>query len=255
MEPEACNQCGAMDCLQTATFQSAKAARIDSLKASLRELGREGKSWRERFVVQELLLNLGQRFEDADVISVGPKDEPPDVLFGAARFEVKEIFDKGRQRETEFKSALQEAEQATTCAELMPLEDYTPIDISLADVLREAERTGLKHSQRYDRVLVPTLDLLLYHNLIDAIGLTDEAMPSTTTLAAQRWRSVSVVFGHRAIVLSATRDAPAYLQSAIGWVAHRPIRPRSAFASTAVFGVAILALIVAAVAVAIAVAA
>ena len=70
-----------------------------SLEASLRDLGREGKSSRERYVVQELLLNLGQPFEDADIVSVAPKDEPPDVLFGIARFEVKEIFDRGRERE------------------------------------------------------------------------------------------------------------------------------------------------------------
>jgi hypothetical protein len=222
MGPEICNRCGATDCTQTELFVTAKASRIESLKESLRDLGRGGKSWRERFVVAELLLNLGQPFESADIVSVEPKDEPPDVLFGAARFEVKEIFDQGRKREREFKTALQEAEEATTCAELMPLEGYTSIRISSGDVLREAEAMGLKHSQRYDPALIPTLDLLLYHNRLNVMGLDDQHVPSSTVLEAQRWRSVSTVFGYRAIVFCATSGAPPYLKRAVGQVSNRP---------------------------------
>ena len=139
-----------------------------------------------------------------------------------ARFEVKEIFDQGREREREFKAALQSAQQALTCAELFPLEDYTPIDIALSDMLSEGEAIGLAHSKRYDKRLVPTLDLLLYHNRIDVMGLTTESMPNTVVLCTQGWRSASVVFGHRAIVFCATPDAPLYLQSATGQVVHRP---------------------------------
>ena len=210
------------DDLDPQSFARHKAQRIADLEASVDMWRDPQKPERERYVVRELLLNLGQRFVESDIVAVSRTDEPPDVRYKNARFEVKELYDKGRTRDREFKAALEAAKAATTCAELYSLEEYEPITVTLAQVLSAVESLEADHSQRYDRALVPTLDLLIYHNLTDVMGLIEKPYPDTTSLQAQNWRSVSVVMGHRALVFCASASAPLFLGAAVGRVAHRP---------------------------------
>lgn len=216
-----CTYCLAVNCLDTPLFTARKAARIASIQASITALGNGGKPERERLNVSEFLLNLGVPFLDADIVSVSAKDEPPDVLFDPARFEIKELYDEGRRRMDEYRQRLQEAQAATRCEELRPVSAYSPQATTLAEVLDLATTTGSGHSQRYDQRLIPTLDLLLYHNLVDVMGMFDERLPNTTVLASQGWRSVSVLFGRRSIVLCATPGAPPWLRAIAGTVTHR----------------------------------
>jgi Putative endonuclease, protein of unknown function (DUF1780) len=213
---------GPCDDADPRSFERHKARRVADLQASVDTFSNAQKPGRERYVVGELLVNLGLLFNDAELVSVPSKDEPPDVCFRDARFEVKEIYDKGRMRDREFKEALEEAKRATTCSELYPLEGYAPLRISLDDVLREVEPIALAHSERYERKLVATLDLLLYHNLVDVMGLREQPFPDVTALCAQGWRSVSVVMGHRALVFCDTTAAPAFLRGVARQVIHRP---------------------------------
>src|ERR1700682_4248788 len=150
------------------------------------------------------LSTLGVQFVDADIVSLPEGEDPPDVLFDGARFEIKELYDEGRRRMDEYWQRRREAQRPERSAELRPLSPYTPTDTTLAEVFELADKVGAKYSQGshgYDRALVPTLDLLLYHNLVDVIGMHDETFPDTAALARQGWRSVSVLFGHRSIVL------------------------------------------------------
>lgn len=162
----------------------------------------------------------------SDIILVPDGQDPPDVLFDPARFEIKELYDNGRFRSDEYAHLLRDAEAATQCAELRPTTPYAPVDTTAAEVLALATATGLKYSQKYNErrglELVPTLDLLLYHNLLGVMGMHDETFPNTAQLAIQGWRSVSVLFGRRSIVFCATVGAPAWLRAAVGRVTHRP---------------------------------
>jgi Putative endonuclease, protein of unknown function (DUF1780) len=221
VQPTRCPVCGGFDCTQTQAFAARQRERIESLQASIDFLGNAGKPERERWVVRELLQNLGHPFMPADITSV--VDEPPDVAFGDARFEIKELYDDGRRRMDEYRARLREAERARRCTELLPLSPYSPQDTSLDEVLELAVSTGHQHATRYDRRLVPTLDLLLYHNLQGVMEMPDYPVPSAAHLCGQGWRSVTVVFGFRAIVFCAATDAPMWLQSATGRVVHRAV--------------------------------
>ena len=55
--------------------------------------GNKGAS--ERWVCTEFLKNIGLHYEPAEVVSRA--DDPPDVIFRKASFEVKEILDRGRR--------------------------------------------------------------------------------------------------------------------------------------------------------------
>jgi hypothetical protein len=217
-----CPYCNSDDCTQTERFATAKAARTASLAESIAALGNAGKAERERLNVSDFLLNLGVPFVDTDIVSVPEGQDPPDVRFDGAQFEIKELYDDGRRRMDEYRTQLREAESATRCGELRPTRPFSPVDTTLADVMALAIIVGAAHAQRYDQALVPTLDLLLYHNLVDVIGMADVPFPDTAQLAQQRWRSVSVLFGHRSIVFCAAAGAPPWLRAAAGRVAHRP---------------------------------
>jgi hypothetical protein len=142
-----CPYCLTDCCTETATFAADRVARISSLEASIAALSNPGKAKRERQNVGEFLLNLGVPFADTDIISVPDGEDPPDVLFDPARFEVKELYDDGRRRWDEYRKLLLDAQQATQCAELRPLTHYTPIDTSPAEILELAIGIGAKYSQ------------------------------------------------------------------------------------------------------------
>lgn len=216
-----CPYCLTDDCSQTAIFATAKTVRIADLQASIAALGNRGKAERERYVASELLLNLGVPFLDVDIKSVAPRDEPPDVTFDIARFEVKELYDPERLRIDEYRQRLLEAQAARQCLQLRPTTPFTPTETTAGAVLALAVNIGAQYCAHYAPALVRTLDLLLYHNLVDVIGMPDETFPDTAALAHQGWRSVSVLFGHRAIVFCAAANAPPWLRGAAGAVVHR----------------------------------
>ncbi len=216
-----CPYCLTDDCSQSPIFAADKAARVANLQASIDALGNRGKPGRERYVVREFLLNVKVPFLDADIASVPEGQDPPDVLFDGAQFEVKELYETDRRRMDEYMQRLIEAQRAERCAELHSSTPYAPTDTTLAEVLELAVTIGAAHSQRYDPALVPNLDLLLYYNLVGVMGMYDETFPTTDRLTHQGWRSVSVLFGHRSIVFCAATNAPAWLRMAVGSVTHR----------------------------------
>lgn len=163
----------------------------------------------------DFLTNLHIGVDDGQVFC-SPQD-PPDVLYKGAAFEVKEIMDEGRRRHDEAKQALQQSLQNKEdtftrkfVIDLVPADAGKLIAVQL-DVLAE----------RYQADVKASTDLLFYINKLDH-WFDDGPMPSAALFEPYGWRSVSaVVASCVSIVFQARNSAPAFLQENLGKVRHR----------------------------------
>lgn len=180
-----------------------------ALLASVEYFSVKNKTERERWVCVELLKNLSVLFEDKEVLPWS--DEPPDVVFRDARFEIKEILDPGRLRHAEYKLDLEKAQTATKPEDF--LEPFTPLDITPLQIVDRVrpEIEGLAF--HYAPAARARMDLLFYVNLRDHF-LVSGPMPEAAKFKSYGWRSISVLKGWGALVLFAAADAPAFLRSA-----------------------------------------
>ena len=203
-------------------LEAQRKARAESV-----EFFRSGnKPERERWVAHEYLTNLGVSFTDEELVS-SPQD-PPDVLFRGANFEIKEILSEGRRRHQEYKEGLQKSLEAMTPADL--LEHFTPRDISIAGVcaLICNEATALA-KEKYTTIAVrKSLDLLFYVNLSDVFGLVEAPFPELTALESLGYRSVAFVMGYRSSTLAAKGDAPSFITGPLSQIAHRKLNDDAA---------------------------
>ncbi|MCU7806955.1 MAG: DUF1780 domain-containing protein [Candidatus Thiodiazotropha sp. (ex Semelilucina semeliformis)] len=190
--------------------------RVQSLEESVQFFGARYKSEREIWVANSFITNLNIPFEKAEVIS--PEQDPPDVIFRDAQFEIKEILDPGRRRHAEYKKMLEHARTITDPKQL--LLEFTPIDKTIAEIY-ELCLKETKALTKYPTALRADTDLLFYVNLYHVMGLTEEPFPDTSELAALGWRSVSFVKGYRSCVLTASPGAPEFLASIAENIRHR----------------------------------
>ncbi len=167
---------------------------------------------RERWVCQELLRSAGIQFAEAEITS--PADEPPDVAFRGARFEVKELLDAGRRRHSEYKEALSRAltgeptDYQTT--------NYTPKDIDPIGVGELVQEKLSELAQKYPSAVRAELDALLYVNLSEH-WLSSGPMPASENFSQYGWRSIAVVFGGRhSFIFHTTSNAPDFLRNRVG---------------------------------------
>jgi hypothetical protein len=184
--------------------------RRSDLRASIEYFSNKNKAERERWVCINFMENLGINFDETEVIS--PDDDPPDVIFREARFEIKEILDPGRRRHAEFKEELDRALHATDPKD--HLRPYTPKDMTPLQVgdLILSEMEGLKN---YAPSARRNLDLLFYVDLIEHL-LKDGPMLADLTFSAFEWRSIAALFGWGSFVFYAADDAPAILREHAG---------------------------------------
>lgn len=191
--------------------RKARAESVEFFRAS-------NKPERERWVVREFLTNLGLEYADAEVLS--PDQDPPDVKFRDADFEIKEILSEGRRRHQEYKEGLQKALEATSPSDLVEM--YTPRDVTVFDVCAgvyvEAKRLA---ETKYAADTRAGLDLLFYVNLSDVSGLRETPFPDLTPVDSLGWRSVSFLMGHRSCTLSVAAAAPSFLRNALRRIVHR----------------------------------
>lgn len=185
--------------------------RRSALQESVEYFSAEHKPEREQWVCIEFLTNLGLTFNEDEVLS--SKEDPPDVLFRDAAFEIKEILDPGRKRHDEFKKSYQKALEATKPEDL--LTEYTPIDITPDQIsiliLKELERL----QYRYAPDVKSNLDLLFYVNLTDNL-LKEGAMPSAQKFDTFGWRSISAIFGWGGLIFFANDISPDFIYSRVG---------------------------------------
>ena len=161
-----------------------------------------GKPERERWVVLQFLSTLGVAAAEEEMISPQEAD-PVDVQFRDARFQVKEIYDPTERRQAELKNDLRRAETAINIGDLfgeLVARDKQYVDIYPLMVEFAAD-------PRYVTTRVG-IDLLFYVTRVDAtINL-----PTEVPAMVKTWRSVSCLFGSRAIILAVQPGAPSFLQ-------------------------------------------
>lgn len=192
---------------------------VDAIKESINFFSNDCKPDREVWVVRHFLSQLSIEFltEEIDPSS----DEPVDVVYSDAKFQVKEIYDKGRKRGDEYRESLRKAQTAISASDL--LEPYRPQEMVCDDVASIVAEQASEWQQKYGPSECMSTDLLFYFNLQDihVVGnvLTDLDAYSSKMAA---WRSISVFLGDCAFVLHVSEKAPGFLKTAKGKVHRNP---------------------------------
>lgn len=191
---------------------------------SVTYFGAANKSEREQWVVRRFLTNLGVSHAQTEVVE---GEDPPDVQFRDASFEIKEVLDPGRRRHQEYKEVLEEAVRAKKPRDLVKPVPFNEITISRVYelILQSAEELA---RNKYALELRRRLDLLFYVNLLNTYEFIETPFPSVSALSSLGWKSVSFVKGYRSCVLVAFDDAPVFLKSNIGRIVHRDMEHEAA---------------------------
>ena len=193
----------------------------ENLRNTVRELeesvrwwspGKENQKVRERYVAEHFLQSLGIEFKTTELTQ--PEGDPPDVLFRADAFEIKEVQNPGRKRHDEYRRRLARARAAERFGDL--IEPFSSEDVPIANVIERlmAESKTLAVG-KYPLKLRRSLNLLFYMNFgIDHWGgILDGPRPDLQTLRDDAWRSVSFLQGaSTCCVLTAGENAPKYLR-------------------------------------------
>ena len=170
---------------------------------------------RERWVCQRLLqaLNIGHQLEEFSAAD----QEPPDVVFRDASFEVFFVLDEGRRLNDEWRAELERRRNAFSLSQLVRRE-AKPRRIPTAELQARLAPTLRKKAHNYrERGLdLGELDLLAYVNLKRAVPDFNSHFPPPTEYLRQGWRSLSLVGPTFARVLFAHPDAPDFLRSNLG---------------------------------------
>ena len=169
-----------------------------------------GKQRRELWVASEFLRIRGISFAEQD-LRLPPQDDPVDVLFGSANFQIKEVPDPNSSRSAEIKVTARQVETARTLEDTVT--PYAPSDVpeSINGNLLVLDVAGeLSTDARY-AVTKAKLDLILYvtRTRTSQVRFRTE---DQSIFAKMGWRSISALMGNRASVLFAGRDAPAFLK-------------------------------------------
>lgn len=193
------------------------AQRRKDLEASVEYFAPQNKNERECWVADAFVRNLGIVPAKGEIISI--KQDPPDVAFRNACFEIKEILDPGRRRHAEYKQELERAQNITEAKDL--LTHFTPKGVSLDEIchLCQQEAASL---DKYSSDFKLGTDLLFYVNLRHVMYVTEQPYPHTTELEATGWRSISFVMGRRSCCFYARPEAPDFIRQAVGRVSHHP---------------------------------
>lgn len=153
---------------------------------------------------------LGIKFSPANIES--PQEDPPDVKFEEANFEVRELLNKGRRRGDEYKKRYGALKNAKNVADtLLPYKSPTPI--SYKKIFEIITAALSKKANRYGQQGCSSLDALVYVNLQNRFLDPTTTIPTVDSLVSQGWRSVSFVFPPYSHVVFAKDTAPDFLKS------------------------------------------
>lgn len=188
----------------------------EGLRASVEYYAPEKKAEREVWVIAEFLRNLNIDFAHNEVVP--ETDDPPDVYFRDARFEIKEILDRGRKRHKEYRDALDRALLVSDPYEL--IQHYTPRDLRPTDVGCLVCQEIADLTNRYEPKLLKMLDLLFYVNLKHH-HLEKGPMPDGSLFKNYGWRSVSALMGWDALIFYAKKGTPGFLLARAGTLTER----------------------------------
>lgn len=170
---------------------------------------------RECWACQRLLQALKVPYRQEDFVA--PTQQPPDVLFRDATFEVFFVLDQGRRLNEEWKEELLRRRMAQNLNQLIRREQR-PRRIPCAELQARLAPTLRKKAHNYtERGIDPReLDLLAFVSLKRETPDFNTPFPPPTEYLRQGWRSLSVVGPTFARVLFAHSDAPDFLRGSLG---------------------------------------
>jgi hypothetical protein len=179
-----------------------------NLKATNRFFSSKHKFERECWIVKKFLnLKNTDAFEK-------PNNDPPDVLYEDARFEVIEILDEGRKRNDEHRERAIKIEEALRNKSLSPLlEVYQLSSVSKDDLINEVLKKISVKERKYAPAVTASLDLLVYVNYqVKKLDITSQiTVPIEDRF--NKWRSVSVLTNsHGGFVIFVGPLAPKFLK-------------------------------------------
>ena len=141
-----------------------------------------------------------------------PGDEPVDVAYYLANFQVKEVMTNERRRGDEFREALEKAKNAESQADL--LQSYSPIDLPLSEIVEKSCNYAKELVTKYGPLERSNLDLICYVNILDV----NETRTPFDTVVSGDFRSISIVSNRFRVVVWAETDAPNFLKGKVGVV-------------------------------------
>jgi hypothetical protein len=170
---------------------------------------------RERWVCERLLQGLNIPYRPDEFAPAG--QEPPDVLFREASFEVFFVLDEGRRLNDEWREELQRRRSAFSLSQLVRRE-ARPKRIRAPELLQRLAPTLRKKAHNYrERGLdLGELDIIAFASLKREILDLNSHFPPPTEFLRQGWRSLSLVGPTFARVLFAHPDAPDFLRANLG---------------------------------------
>jgi len=177
---------------------------IEAGKRAVAYFSNANKKDREIRIVKFFLDILCVNHHEMELIPA--KDEPPDILFRNARFEIKEILSKNSRRHEECKESLSKAKAAKTITELWV--DEEPRVVTLNEIMVRVEEK-LQQLSTICPTMRESTDLLLYVCLATFYKLEPYNIPQN----CKDWRSVSICTNSKlAIVLFANQRAPDFIR-------------------------------------------
>ncbi len=182
---------------------------IAHTEETLSLLSNREKTRRERMTCAAFLRGLGISFSLDDIKSV--KNEPPDVIFGEACFEVRELLDHGRRRGDEYKERHETLINSTSIEDtLLPRKSIK--SISYAELINLIIFALSKKASSYEKTVLSNLDAFVYVNLNSKLLDPATNIPNLDALIAQGWRSVSFVFVPYSHIIFTQDTAPDFLK-------------------------------------------
>jgi hypothetical protein len=201
-------------------FEEYKMELIKDLQESIRLFSNEGKKELEVWVLDKFLNTLNLIYTGNEIIQTSQQNEPPDVLFRDAHFEVMELYDEERHRHKELKNMLNQIEAATSYNDCLNYETRDFKLMSLQALLTVAEERLHKKKGLYSADTKARLDALIYVNL-QKIRIADKEYTFTLSEDSKlrQWRSVSLVFNRDIVCIAhASFCAPEFIRSTVGMV-------------------------------------
>jgi len=143
--------------------------------------------------------------------------EPPDVLFRDASFEVFFVLDEGRRLNDEWRDELLRRRSAFSLSQLVRRE-AKPRRIPAHEFLLRLAPTLRKKAHNYKErgMDLGELDLVAFTSLKREVLDLNSHFPPPTEYLRQGWRSLSLVGPTFARVLFAHPDAPDFLRNNLG---------------------------------------
>lgn len=171
------------------------------------------KEQRERAVCRAFLRAIGLRFADSEIVA--PCDEPADVCFRDARFQIRDHL-AGRRRGDEWKQRQTRWNKARRMSDTLEPTTW-PAPMRRGELVNTVAAALEAKSKKYGVGGCSKTDALVYADITGTRFLMPRSVAhNVTRLDQQGWRSVSVLFPPYGIVLLARDSAPAFLRKMVG---------------------------------------